>query len=205
MYDRRLLSKQSPVRSTFIGYTKQFEKVTVKESCLERDYYNWKLFTLPHDAVFIMQPEKFYYELNGKQTWYTGDGNIILPSEDEFIDEVKYYETSIKPEVAYKHTVLKKAFSKENKTFRVFTEHDIRVGERAENYKMLKPCLHHPAPSLALEALLTGIKQCQLSLHELHALADKKRIDRGVIKIAAAHNLLKTDLTKSWFDAVFTW
>lgn len=203
---RRLLAKQSGVRSTFIGYTKQFDKVTVKESCLERDYYNWMLFTLPPDAVFIMQPEKFYYVLNGKPTWYTSDGHITLPSKNVYVDEVKYHAKSIEPEVAHKHSVLTKEHSKLKKTkFRVFTERDIRVGERAENFKMLKPCLHHPVPTLAFEALLVGIKQLQLSLHELHALADKKRIDRSVIKIAAAHQLLKTDLTKPWFDSVFTW
>ena len=205
---RRLLAKQSGVRSTFIGYTKQFDNVTVKESTLERDYYNWMLFTLPPDAVFIMQPEKFYYVLNGKPTFYTSDGHITLPTEDIFIDEVKYFEDSIKPAVLHKHKVLKGLLEedeKEKTTFRVLTERDIRVGDRAENYKMLKTCLHHPVPTLAFEALLVGIKQFQLSLHELHALADKKRIDRSVIKIAAAHQLLKTDLTKPWFDSVFTW
>lgn len=205
---RRLLAKQSGVRSTFIGYTKQFDNVTVKESTLERDYYNWMLFTLPHDAVFIMQPNKFYYELNGKPTHYTSDGHITFPCEKIWIDEVKYYEESIEPAVLHKHQVLKGLLEEDEKkktTFRVLTERDIRIGERAENYKMLKPCLHHPAPVKVMEALLSKVKQPQLSLWELYTLADNKRINRSVIKNAVAHKLLKTDLTKAWNELVFTW
>jgi hypothetical protein len=86
----------------------------------------------------------------------------------------------------------------------VLTAHDIRVGERSEKFKMLKPCLKHQPPVKALEALLSNVKQSQLSLVELFDIADKQKIDRGVIKNAVAHQLLRADLTVAWKDLVFT-
>lgn len=110
------------------------------------------VFTLPAEVEFIMQPPKFYYQLNGKKTYYTSDGKIIYPSGKIFYDEVKYQVAADEPDTAYKHSVLAEEFSKlENTSFRVLTEHDIRVGERAENFMMLKPCLKHQPPVKALD------------------------------------------------------
>jgi hypothetical protein len=205
MKTRRLLAKQSGVRSTFIGHSDKFGHATIKESSLELDYFNWMVFTLPAEVEFIMQPPKHYYQLNGKDTHYTADGHITYPSGKIYVDEVKYKEDADEPATAYKHSVLKEEYSKlENTTFRVLTEHDIRVGERSENFKMLKPCLKHQPPVKALEALLSNVKQSQLSLVELFDIADKQKIDRGVIKNAVAHQLLRADLTVAWKDLVFT-
>lgn len=205
MNKRRLLAKQSGVRSTIFGYSKSFNVVTINESSLEHDYKNWMIFSLPSDANFIMQPDKFRYQVKGKYHYYTADGKITLRNGAIYMDEVKYLKDTLKPAVAIKHQNLKNAFAREENTiFRVFTEEDIRVGQRAENLKYLQPCFNHPAPIEQIEALLKGVKSIEFTLSELYELADKKNIERITINHAIAHKLLKTDLTKHWNDLVCT-
>lgn len=156
----RRVVKQSPVRGTQYVYSGHFQTVAALESELELDYYNLLNFERKAEHILI-QPPSVYYIVGGKKRRYTPDFESI---EDGccYVDEVKYAVDTLSPEFQQKVHRLTVFFRNQGKIFRVITENDIRVGDRAKNLRYLSPALRLPPPIDDFNRLLALMKERQL-------------------------------------------
>ncbi|RKF22281.1 hypothetical protein DBZ36_01135 [Alginatibacterium sediminis] len=197
-------TKQSPVRQTTTMYSPVYGITGVMESDLEVDYFILRQFG-PKLDFFQMQAESIRYQnAERKQYRYTADAAAIF-NGCYYIDEVKYFEDAIKPENQLKFRLLKEHFAKESKKFRVITEKDIRVGERANNLKQLFRALFNTLDVTSLKRFLRQLPYTQASLTELFDQARCANLPLDILYTSIAHGFLRGDLTRPWDLVELTW
>jgi hypothetical protein len=200
---QRKLHAQSPVCEIRISWSKRFKKVFWIESKLERDYFNYLLFTT--DVIDVeCQPEAFTICFNDKKRRYTPDFRVTYSDRIEII-EIKYEEELNKIEFLEKAVFLKAYFEQKNLVFRVITESTIRVGSRAINYQKLKSALLYEPPEQEFEQLKQSLPTGNLSNTELSQHLASISIKNGFIQRALAHNLLSADLSAPWAKLQISW
>lgn len=200
---QRKLVKQSPIRSSYLAYSRYYGRVYAAESALELDYLNLTLFQRAAESV-ESQPFSVQFHLNGRPRRYTPDF-LVVEGGVQYVVEVKTRSAANKPEFRRKAIKLNGFFRERGQVFRVFTEDDIRPGEQAQNLRFLMPVLDVPPPITEFESILNATDSRSASLPELETLLDELRLDSSFIRRAVAHQLLECDLTKPWLDLHFTW
>jgi len=200
---QRKIAKQSPIRSSYLAYSRHFGRVYAVESALELDYLNLIRFEKTAESV-ESQPFSVQFHFAGRPRRYTPDF-LIVENGVEYVDEVKTRSAANKPEFLQKAQKLSRFFRERGQIFRVFTEDHIRPGNRAQNIRFLMPVLDLPPPIPEFETLLNTIEKRSASLSELRRLLDAQAIDPAFIRRAVAHKLLWCDLTKPWAGLNFTW
>jgi hypothetical protein len=194
--------KQRFTGSTFFGFSKHLNRISVLESKLELEYYGLRLFFLNKGEDFMTQPDHIVHHLYGSPNRYTPDGALYVPNI-VYKEEVKYFDVTLEPEFIEKKECLTELYAAKNEVFRVITEEDIRIGHRVDNIARLSPSLHHPAPIETFKVLTEGLNDKGYALLELIEIARNKKINPLVVQRSIAHRLFTCDLTQKWKDLVF--
>ncbi|WP_417227902.1 TnsA endonuclease N-terminal domain-containing protein [Amphritea sp.] len=202
MKDRKV-GKQSYVKSTHYGFSELTQCAHALESQLEVDYFN--LLNFERSAIgFNAQPFSIYYTINGKERRYTPDFEVEMV-EAVYVDEIKYVEDTLEPAFIDKVYVLTEYFKKKNKTFRVITETDIRLGERAENLRYLQRAVQQVPPTQEILGFLDSLSYQECTVSEFQQALQQAGQDPNLCGRAVAHKLINADLTQKWTDIVLSW
>lgn len=199
----RIQAKQSPVRKTTLAYSHRYGCAAVLESDLEVDYFNWRNFEGEFEH-FQMQPESFFYEINGNERRYTADAELI-ENNILFVDEVKFKYELGKPKNINKFNILAELYRTEDKVFRLMTEDEIRVGHRAKNLAFLAPAWAYKPPFDEFDSFSKKLKSKPSSISELHKQIVKHNQAHCLIRRAIAHRLIKCDITQPWSELHLSW
>ena len=200
---QRQLVKQSPIRSSYMAYSRHYGRVYAVESTLELDYLNLTLFQRAAESV-ESQPSSIQFHLDGRPRRYTPDF-LVVEGGVRYVVEVKTRSATNKPEFQRKAIKLKGFFRERGEVFRVLTEDDIRPGNQARNLRFLMPVLDTPPPISEFESLLDATDVRTASMQVMNKLLNDLRLDISFIRRAVAHQLLQCDLTKPWSEMQFTW
>ncbi|WP_421866488.1 TnsA endonuclease N-terminal domain-containing protein [Marinobacter adhaerens] len=200
---QRQLVKQSPIRSSYMAYSRHYGRVYAVESTLELDYLNLIRFKKTAESV-ESQPFSIQFHLEGRPRRYTPDF-LIVEQGVQYVDEVKTRKAATRPEFLRKAEKLNRFFGKRGLSFRVLTEDDIRPGNQAQNLRFLMPVLDTPPPISEFESLLDATDVRTASMQVMNKLLNDLRLDISFIRRAVAHQLLQCDLTKPWSEMQFTW
>lgn len=197
---RRVLGKQSAVRSTVTGYNNNLKTAVLLESTLEVDYYRMMEFTLPEGATLEMQPEHIELVIDGKRIRYTPDAKITMPDGRIIMIEIKYEKDIHVPRTRQKLIKAKWKYASMGMQFEVMTEREIRKGHQAENFSHLLAALHHDKPVDAFHLLVNDLPPQQYSIKEMIEIAFSKGMSESIVKISMAHMLFQWDTTLAWSD-----
>ena len=200
---QRELAKQSPIRSSYLSYSAHYDRVFAVESTLELDYLNLVRFERKADRV-ESQPFSIQYHLRKRPRRYTPDF-LIVEGGIEYVDEIKTAKAANQPEFCLKASKLTRYFADRDQVFRVLTENDIRIGDRARNIRFLVPVLDSPPPIKEFEALLNASSARSASMSGLREYLRYLDIEPSFIRRAIAHQLISCDLTKSWSELELHW
>lgn len=195
----RKLVKQSPVRSSYLAYSHRFQRACALESTIERDYFNLLHFENTSSNVQT-QPFSIYYHHNQKRLRYTPDFLV-----DQYIDEVKLFKKTLTKDFIKKKCRLEQVFAKQVRVFRVITERDLRIGQRAQNLRYLQPALSRSAPTDEMKRLIQLYPTGNVRLDELQAELTSLAFDPSFIRRAIAHKLIGCDLTQCWATLQLSW
>lgn len=203
MSKSRRVVKQSPVRGTHYVYSEHFNVVAALESELELDYFNLLNFERKATSIQI-QPTSIFYMVANKQRRYTPDFQVV---EDGvcYVDEIKYESDTHSFEFQRKAYRLSVLFEQQHKVFRVVTEKDIRIGERAKNLRYLSPALRLPPPLDEFTRFCASTNTHEMPLAELQQCLKPLGIKPCFTRRAIAHQLLRCDLTQPWPSLIVSW
>ena len=199
----RHLFKQSPVRSMHFAYSNRMGCSIAVESQLELDYFFWLEYEGFAD-YYEAQPHTFEYLMHGKKRRYTADFIVINDTSIQAI-EVKYKKETDNPLFKLKTRVLTEELGKHGIKFVVVTDEQIRVGQRAQNIRMLMSKLTLPSPLDEFQHLESAIPNGHMTVTQLIDLLPELKIDTSFIAKAVAHKLIRADLTLSWPQVILNW
>ena len=199
----RVQAKQSPVRKTTLAYSHRYGCAAILESDLEVDYFNWRNFEGEFEH-FQMQPDSISYEMQERRRRYTPDSQLILHNT-LYVDEVKYKKEHEKPHNKHKFDFLTCIYHDESTVFRVMTEDDIRVGERANNLAFLAPAWAHEPPIDEFNTFAAKLSFNRTSISELHKHIVKHNQLHCLIRRAIAHRVILCDISKPWSELELSW
>jgi hypothetical protein len=195
-------AKQSPLRGTAIHYHHNVG-ASILESELELDYLNLRLFN--RDFEYLkMQPGSIEFLHNGKVRRYSPDAQSIENGVCYF-DEIKYSTEVNKPEVAHKMSVLSEYYASNDQVFRVWTESEIRSGERHKNLLYLSPMFGFEPPHAEVDELVATLTSREIHILDLLEHINSRKLKPCLIRRALALKLLKADLTKKYDDLTIFW
>jgi len=197
---RRVLGKQSGVRSTVTSYNNNLKTAVLLESNLEVDYYRMMEFILPEGATLEMQPEHIELVIDGKRIRYTPDAKITMSDGRITMHEIKYEKDIHVPRTREKLIKAKWKYASMNIRFDVITEREIRKGCQAENFSHLLAALHHEIPLDTFKLLVSDLPPQEYSIKEMSEIALSKGMSESIVKIAMAHMLFDWDTTLAWSD-----
>jgi len=192
----RKVSKQCYVRSTFHVYSDFMRRVSALESKLEQDYFN--LLNFERRVMFVAQPESIRYRHGDNLRRYTADFEIVHDDGTTYVDEIKFEDQTLSERFQEKCLLLTRFFENQDKTFRVLTERDIRIGTRAENLRFLQPALRSKAPVEEFLAFTEKLPFRTASIDEISSHIEQQAFKPCLIRRATAHRLFECDLTQPW-------
>lgn len=201
----RVQAKQSPVRQTTHAYSHRYRCSAILESDLELDYFHWRCFE-GEFTQFQMQPAPLFYEDEmGKEHRFTADAELIELDGTHYIDEVKYTADAIKPHIHDKHARVDALYRDDDKVFRVITDHDIRVGERADNLRILAPTWAWPAPVEEVQQLTHALPYHDAPIRDLFKTSQYLGLAPCLLRRAIGHRLITCDITQPWDQLHLHW
>ncbi|WP_341939647.1 hypothetical protein [Marinimicrobium sp. C2-29] len=196
--------RQSPVRSTGIGYSHRYRVAAIFESELEKDYFFWKCFEDRTYDYLRMQPEPLIYKVGGRDRRYTPDAELSELGH-VFVDEVKYWATSQRAKNLDKFNRIASLYEDEGKTFRMVTERDIRVGYRATNLRYLAPAWAHRSPQEEMERVQKLLPYRDAPIDKFLSDLTRNGFHPCLARRAIAHKLIRCDITLPWNRLYLTW
>lgn len=201
--ENRKLVKQSPVRSSYFGYSTKATSVMAFESTLEEDYYHLLEFD---ESVQYFRPQPFTqpYLIGQKRHVYTPDFQVVQDGV-AYLDEVKPFRNTLCPEFKRKVRRLTKLFSDDGFHFRVITEREIHLNHRHHNLRYLRPNLGFSAPLEEFERLREALPFRQSTVLALQEMLPGLGLSPCLVGRAVAHRLMQADLTQPWPDVVVSW
>lgn len=202
MKDRKL-TKQSPIRPSFLAYSNRFQRACALESHIERDYFNWLHFENTATDVQT-QPFSIHYQHGKSRRRYTPDF-LVVEDDQQYVDEIKAYKHTLSEAFQAKKRRLTHLFGKDGRIFRVITERDLRIGHRAQNLRFLQPALRRPAPVDGMKQLMNRCPVQAVRLAELQHKLPSFGLEPCFLRRAIAHKLIRCDLTQPWPCLELSW
>ncbi|WP_428035993.1 Tn7 transposase TnsA N-terminal domain-containing protein [Amphritea sp.] len=196
----RTLGKQSPVKPTLTFWSLKNDCAFFIESQLEL-HFALQLEFDDNVKSYETQPFKTTYSVSGKKRTYTPDFAVVNLNNETFIIEVKPYRKTKSEAFQVKTKALRVHFQRENSTYLIFTENEIRDNDTSANQQILYPWRFEPKPGDELDLLTSYFHNGSASVIELQIQALELDLDKNLPVIALAHGLVECDLSQSLSDS----